>query len=52
MYVTYQYYKEEYAGSLPEEEFIKAERWSEAYIRNPVSYTHLDVYKRQGNGRV
>ena len=34
MYVTYQYYKEEYAGSLPEEEFIKAERWSEAYIRN------------------
>ena len=25
MYVTYSYYKEQYAGSLPEEEFIKAD---------------------------
>ena len=25
---------------------------AEGYIREPVSYTHLDVYKRQGLGRV
>lgn len=43
MYVTYSYYKEQYVGSLPEEEFIKAERWSEAYIRN-LTYIHGDIF--------
>ena len=43
MYVTYSYYKEQYAGSLPEEEFIKAERWSEAYIRN-LTYIRGDIF--------
>ena len=27
------------------------ENASELIKRNPVSYTHLDVYKRQGSGR-
>ena len=43
MYVTYLYYKDQYAGSLPEEEFIKAERWSEAYIRN-LTYIRGDIF--------
>ena len=43
MYVTYLYYKDQYAGSLPEEEFIKAERWSETYIRN-LTYIRGDIF--------
>lgn len=43
MYVDYAYYISQYNGSLSEEEFIKAERWSEAYIRE-LTYVRGDIF--------
>lgn len=43
MYVDYAYYVSQYNGSLSEEEFIKAERWSEAYIRE-LTYIRGDIF--------
>ena len=43
MYVDYAYYLSQYNGSLSEEEFIKAERWSEAYIRE-LTYIRGDIF--------
>ena len=49
MYVTYEYYAEEYGGSLIEEKaFSVMERRAKAYIRQ-LTYVHGDIFELEND---
>lgn len=49
MYVTYQYYTDEFGGSMPEKQFMQNERKAEAYIRK-ITYMHGDIFSEEVEG--
>lgn len=49
MYVTYQYYTDEFGGSMPEKQFMQNERKAEVYIRQ-ITYIHGDIFSEEVEG--